>query len=404
MRVSLNKLIHLIAALLIAAIAGPGLGAEARIGGVPLPTSAKPSAADSPFAGAWFGRWGGAWRTILVVEEIVGDRVQAIYAVGPNGSYDGGFRQIDGRIQDQKLILEGPNYVVEYEVSGTGRVFARYNSDQGFAVMSKGGLTSNPSWAGGASEMLVTDLTEDDAPLALETVIYKPNGDGPFPLAVIHHGSTGTGADPAVRRETFQHDWLAEMLVARGWLVAYPQRRGRGGSDGRYDEGFTADRSRYSCDADRSLTGAERALQDIDAAIAALRTRPDVSTGPILIGGMSRGGALSVAWAGRNPDDTRGVLNFVGGWLGEGCGDSSKVNRRLFQEGGSFPGEMLWLYGHDDPFYSIIFSRQNHAAFEAAGGMGAFHDFNVKGDGNGHWLMFVPSLWGDVVTSYLDRL
>jgi hypothetical protein len=50
-----------------------------------------------------------------------------------------------------------------------------------------------------------------------------------------------------------------------------PQRRGRGRSDGLYDEGFSADRRQgYTCDFAKSLSGAERALDDIGAAIGAL--------------------------------------------------------------------------------------------------------------------------------------
>ncbi len=42
-------------------------------------------------------------------------------------------------------------------------------------------------------------------------------------------------------------------------MVAFPQRRGRGQSDGLYDEGFKPDRSSYSCQEDLTLGGAERA-------------------------------------------------------------------------------------------------------------------------------------------------
>ena len=85
-------------------------------------------------------------------------------------------------------------------------------------------------------------------------------------------------------------------------MVAFPQRRGRGKSDGLYDEGFAPDRTQgYSCDPNRSLAGADRALKDLGAAIAALQRRPDVAGEQILLGGQSRGGALSIAYAGMHP-------------------------------------------------------------------------------------------------------
>jgi dienelactone hydrolase len=54
-------------------------------------------------------------------------------------------------------------------------------------------------------------------------------------------------------------------------------------------------------------------LTDIDAAIAVLRRRQDVAPGPVLIGGHSRGGVLSVVYAGMHPEQALGVINFVGG-------------------------------------------------------------------------------------------
>jgi hypothetical protein len=94
----------------------------------------------------------------------------------------------------------------------------------------------------------------------------------------------------APARQTWWVPEIADFLVDRGWLVAFPQRRGRGRSDGLYDEGFAADRTQgYSCDPNRSLPGADRALTDIGAAIEALRRRADVAGASILIGGVSRG-------------------------------------------------------------------------------------------------------------------
>jgi hypothetical protein len=86
---------------------------------------------------------------------------------------------------------------------------------------------------------------------------------------VVNHGSTGTtGTNPAVFKRTQWFSELADFLVDRGWMVAFPQRHGRGKSDGMYDEGFAADRTQgYSCDPNRSVPGADRALTDIGAAI-----------------------------------------------------------------------------------------------------------------------------------------
>ena len=154
-------------------------------------------------------------------------------------------------------------------------------------------------------------------PVCIEVLIFRPKGAGPFRLAVINHGSTGRGGNPRRFTETWFAPDLADFLNDRGWIVAFPQRRGRGKSDGLYDEGLDVNRTRYSGDIDISLRGADRALSDVDAAITALRRRQDVAPTPVLLGGNSRGGVLSIAYAGQHPQHVAGVINFVGGWLGE---------------------------------------------------------------------------------------
>ena len=130
-----------------------------------------------------------------------------------------------------------------------------------------------------------------------------------------------------------------------------PARRGRGGSEGEYAEGFALDRSRgYTCEPSLSIPGADRALRDIEAAMDAILTMPFVDRNRVVIGGQSRGGILSVAYAGQHPEQVKGVINFVGGWSGYGCQTVSTVNQALFKRGAHYPSDMLWLYGDWDQF------------------------------------------------------
>ena len=113
---------------------------------------------------------------------------------------------------------------------------------------------------------------------------------------------------------------------------------------------------------------------------------------------------MSVAFAGRHPDRVAGVINFVGGWLGEGCDSAEEVNQSLFKRGASYPKSMLWLYGVDDLFYAIPHSRKNYTAFVDAGGTGDFVEVTVAGENNGHWVMSIPPLWSAPVTRYLETI
>lgn len=249
-----------------------------------------------------------------------------------------------------------------------------------------------------------TPLVEDGESVELEVVLFKPLEGERFPLLVVNHGSTGNGSDPSRFGETFVHKPTSLHFVERGWMVAYPQRRGRGKSDGLYDEGFTPNRSGYSCNAAIALAGAERALEDIDAFTDWLRMRADVDTTRMFLSGTSRGGILSIAYLARRPEVYLGAINFVGGWLGEGCGDYAAVNRSLFVDGAAFPGRSLWIYAESDSFYSLEHSRSNFDAFTQAGGIGDFEVLRRDSGRNGHFIINDAERWGSIADAYIDGL
>jgi dienelactone hydrolase len=151
------------------------------------------------------------------------------------------------------------------------------------------------------------------------------------------------------------------------------------------------------------IPGADRALRDIDAALGAIRAMAFVDRERLVIGGQSRGGILSVAYAGQRLDGLKGVINFVGGWSG-GLRCNPNVNETLFRRGGAFRGETLWLYGEGDSFYTIAHSRRNFSAFQGAGGAGAFLEYMPPSGVDGHQIVFHPALWTSAVESYLTRL
>lgn len=249
-----------------------------------------------------------------------------------------------------------------------------------------------------------TQLEENGEPISLEVVIYKPCGTGPFPTIMFNHGSTGNGNTPESFKDTFVVPQFAQHFVRKGWLVAFPQRRGRGKSGGLYDEGFEKDRSAYSCNPELSLPGVERALQDLDAAVDYLKNRIDVDSGNMLIVGHSRGGILSIAYAGTRPDAFKGAVNFAGGWMSDRCPNPEAINAVTFRRGAAYRRPTLWLYGENDPFYGIEHSKRNFEEFVQAGGIGTFQTFKVTQWSDGHGLVYFPELWQQHLDAYIDSL
>jgi dienelactone hydrolase len=271
-------------------------------------------------------------------------------------------------------------------------------------LLSVGLLSRRPPAYARRVEWQDTPFTENGKPVRLEMVVHRPEGDGPFPTLVMNHGSTGMGNRPEWFGLTWTSPEVSAFFVARGWQVIYPQRRGRGHSEGLYDEGFETDRSRYSCQAALSLPGAERALADIQVVMAHIRQRGDVDPRRVVIGGVSRGGILATAYAGQHPQEVVGAINFVGGWIGALCPDAAKVNGELFTRGAAFPGPTLWLYGEADPYYPIAHSRANFKLFEAAGGKGVFEVLMPPKGLDGHSTYTVQRLWGASVDAYLASI
>ena len=108
-----------------------------------------------------------------------------------------------------------------------------------------------------------------------------------------------------------------------------------------------------------------------------------------------------MAYAGQHPEQVRGVINFAGEWSGQRC--VTDVNPTLFTRGARYPGEILWLYGENDPFYSLAHSRRNFGAFQAAGGTGTFLEFGPPPGTTGHRIVEHPALWTAAVEAYLMR-
>ena len=263
---------------------------------------------------------------------------------------------------------------------------------------------ANPQSAEITPEFIDTPFVEGEKAVRLELLVRKPQGPGPFPTVVFNHGSTGRGDNPDLFQRSWASPTVASYFVEKGWMVLFPQRRGRGASGGRYDEGFETDRSRYSCQPALSLPGVDRAIADLDAVMAHVRRRGDVLQGRILIAGQSRGGILSLAYAGERPDAFVGVVNFVGGWMSDRCSGGAEINATTFKRGARFKGHTLWLYGESDPFYSLSHSRANFQAFLAAGGKGRFESYWVPGQNSGHAVIAHPQLWAEHMAEYLASL
>ncbi|WP_229006584.1 hypothetical protein [Roseibium aggregatum] len=96
-----------------------------------------------------------------------------------------------------------------------------------------------------------------------------------------------------------------------------------------------------------------RRISDID----------DVDQSQLVIGGVSRGGILAIAYTGMRPGTFRGAINFNGGWQGRACPGHETVNPQLFERGAAAGIPTLWLHGSHDQYYRIGHCRGNFERF-----------------------------------------
>jgi predicted acyl esterase len=101
--------------------------------------------------------------------------------------------------------------------------------------------------------------------IKLETTVYKPEGAGPFPVVIFNHGSTGMGALPATRTEN--PSGFGRNLLKKGIALIVPMRRGRGQSEGAYQEP-------YECSLHQVRNGIRYAMESLDAVYAYLKQQP----------------------------------------------------------------------------------------------------------------------------------
>ena len=370
------------------------------------PTSASPAERLR-----WLGQWSG-WAcqgrqcdVRIAVEDLSAEQATVAFAMAD--ALQGQLAErAKGAFDNDELIVSfsGKRVVLRLRTDGDMEMSFWKPESQ---LMSVGVLTQRElqSPYTRTIESLPTPWKDGYKPQTLEMVVYRPLGTGPFPTLVFNHGSTGAGNRPDWFKLTWTSPEVAEYFARKGWQVLFPQRRGRGLSDGLYDEGFAPDRAMgYSCEPKLALSGFDRATEDLDIVMAQVRTRSDVDTKRLLIGGVSRGGILSVAYAGMRPELFKGVLNFVGGWVGDVCKQADKVNPVLMKRGAGFARPMIWLYGDHDPYYRLAHSRNNFDVFRAAGGLGEFLEFQPAPGRNGHMLHNEPFLWTDAVDKYLAEV
>ncbi len=191
--------------------------------------------------------------------------------------------------------------------------------------------------------------------IELETTLYKPDGDGPFPVALINHGKSAGNTRfqgryrPAIAARYFLH---------RGYAVVVPMRQGFSRSGGSYIGG--------GCNVESN--GRVQA-EDVKAVLDYVVSQPWADKGRMVVLGQSHGGWTSLAFGTQNYAGVKALVNFAGGLRQESC---VAWERGLASAAADYGKEThlpsLWFYGDNDSFFKTETYRAMFEQYTAAGG------------------------------------
>jgi len=146
---------------------------------------------------------------------------------------------------------------------------------------------------------------------------FRPDGDGPFPAAVVLHI---LGADFVLSR------YMAARMADRGVAALFVQLPYYGK---RRPEG---QRRRFlSGDIDRTALAMRQGACDVRRAAAWLRSRPEIDPRRVGVTGISLGGIVSALTAAVDPEIDRAAILLAGGGLAEVLWDMPDTEARHFR-------------------------------------------------------------------------
>ncbi|MEJ0012479.1 MAG: peptidase [Bauldia sp.] len=237
------------------------------------------------------------------------------------------------------------------------------------------------------------------AGLLMRATFYRPSGAGPYPLALINHGSE-QDANQRALAPLPSFPAATAWFLAHGYAVLIPERPGHGKTGGRYLE------DQGSCDGADYVAAGNGAADSIAAALAYVPMLPSVRPTGVVLVGNSAGAWGLLALTARKPQGVRAIIDFAGGRGGHNGG--RKLNNcapdRLVAAAGTFGATArlpaLWLYAANDTYFPPDLSGRMADAYRTAGGNVEYHLVPAI-PREGHALIAAPDAWAPYVEAFL---
>ena len=244
-----------------------------------------------------------------------------------------------------------------------------------------------------SNEQLIRIAKPESPEIELETTIYKPEGEGPFPLAILNHGKSK--GNPKLQAR-YRPKVPISYFLQRGYVVMLPMRQGFSNSGGTF---------RYS-KCDPGTHGVEQA-QDIKTVLDYAIAQPYIDKNNIVLVGQSHGGLSALAAGTFNYPGVKGILNFAGGLREMNCNiwESTLINA-VTAYGKAVKVPSLWFYGDNDSYFPPQLWRAMYEGYRAGGSNTRLVAFG-KFANDAHSLFSSrkgESIWGPETSAFLAQL
>ena len=243
-------------------------------------------------------------------------------------------------------------------------------------------------------KVIMTPVESGSQRIVLEITIFKPDGNGPFPLVVINHAKSKGLASK--NHERARYPFVTREFIRRGYVVALPMRQGFSKSGGVYID--------TNCDieADGNIQAS-----NIQGAIEYLKREPYVDRDRIVAVGYSHGGLATLAVGARTIPGVRGLINFAGGIRINECeGWRSSLVWAVTRYARLTRIPSLWFYGDNDGVFPPYIADWMYQQYTKVGGKARLINFGKFGN-DAHLMFDAPDglpIWLPEAEKFLESL
>jgi dienelactone hydrolase len=256
------------------------------------------------------------------------------------------------------------------------------------------------------SELIREPLTlsvtlNNGQPAILDAFVTRPVSKKPLPVVLITNGTTGTAEFDRWTLNPNRYSSTAIAFARHGYAAVVVLREGYGQSSG------AAEYTGHSCIQPFHLQAGEQDVQNMVAALEAVRRNSWASADNAMLVGMSAGGFAAIATGATNPPGVKAVINFDGGRGaidGKSLCDKTVLMKTYEQYGKTAKLPSLWLYAKNDKSFPPDMGREMFNAYQQSKNPAQFIVMPSYGK-DGHVFMdsAPESFWWNTVAAFLEQ-